>query len=111
MYSEDKFEGVTGCSVFLPCASSKNDQSLQDINVLWRYNDSTNVLAIIKGEASVEHQKLKYINRTQTFPDKYTDGNFTLKLNNLTHTDAGIYECLISHSLEHVSVLLHVNGM
>ncbi|XP_057181949.1 CD276 antigen-like isoform X1 [Triplophysa rosa] len=109
VYSQDKVEGLIGCNVSLPCASSKNEQNLQAINVLWRYNDSTNVLAIINGEASVEHQKLKYKYRTQTFPDQYTDGNFTLKLNNLTHTDAGTYQCLISHSLEHVTVLLLVN--
>ncbi|KAI7791159.1 hypothetical protein IRJ41_011039 [Triplophysa rosa] len=108
VYSQDNIQGFTGCFVFLPCKSSKNDQNLLDINVLWRYNGSTNVLAIINGEASVEHQKLKYKNRTQTFPDQYTDGNFTLKLNNLTHTDAGTYQCYITHSSERVTVQLLV---
>ncbi|XP_056614471.1 V-set domain-containing T-cell activation inhibitor 1-like [Triplophysa dalaica] len=109
VYSDDKVEGVIGHNASLPCASNINDHNLQDINVLWRHNGSTNVLAIINGEASLDYQKPKYKYRTQTFPDNYKDGNFTLKLNNLTHTDAGMYQCYITHSSELVTLQLLLN--
>lgn len=104
-------EGTIGGSVFLPCASSKIEHILQDINVLWKYKDSMNVYAIIKGSATMEYQNPKYKNRAETVYEDYRNGNFTLKLNNLTRIDAGTYQCFITHSSEFMTVLLHVNGL
>ncbi|KAA0712406.1 hypothetical protein E1301_Tti018233 [Triplophysa tibetana] len=100
---------VVGGSVDLPCSSKNNKHNLDDINVRWRHNGSKNVYDIIKGIGSVERQDPVYMNRIKTFPGEYEKGNFTLKLNNLRHTDAGEYLCYITHSSELRKVQLLIN--
>ncbi|KAL1251125.1 hypothetical protein QQF64_018921 [Cirrhinus molitorella] len=105
--------GFIGGSVVLPCSSAKRDLKPQDMNVVWRDKDSENVYDLINGEAFVEQQFQRYKNRAQTFPDEYRRGNFSVKLINLTHTDAGEFNCLITHSSDskHQTVWLVINGM
>ncbi|RXN20218.1 V-set domain-containing T-cell activation inhibitor 1-like protein [Labeo rohita] len=91
-------EAVIGGSVVLPCSSAEHDLKLQDTVVYWRHNDSEIVCDIVKGQDSVTLQNHQYKNRVKTFPDEYNRGNFSIKLNNLTHTDAGEFICLISQS-------------
>ncbi|CAM4654861.1 unnamed protein product [Leuciscus chuanchicus] len=102
-------EGVIGGSVLLPCSSTEHDLKLQDTDVHWRHNGSENVYDIVKGEDSLERQDLRYKNRAETFPDEYERGNFSIKLNNLTHTDGGKYICIITHSSELRTVQLIIN--
>ncbi|XP_051763686.1 CD276 antigen homolog isoform X2 [Ctenopharyngodon idella] len=106
---QETVEAVIGGSVVLPCFYTEHDLELQDIDVNWRHNGKMNVYDIIKGEDSVELQDQRYKNRTKTFPDEYLRGNFSIKLNNLTHTDAGKYICFIKHSSEQRTVQLHIN--
>uniref|UniRef100_A0A672L7Y7 Ig-like domain-containing protein n=1 Tax=Sinocyclocheilus grahami TaxID=75366 RepID=A0A672L7Y7_SINGR len=103
-----KVPGVIGGSVVLPCSSTEPDQ---DTEVHWRQNGSKIVYDIIKGEDSVEQQDPRYKNRAETFPEEYKRGNFSIKLNDLQHTDAGKYMCLIAHSSEHKTVELIINGV
>ncbi|XP_050958666.1 CD276 antigen homolog [Labeo rohita] len=91
-------EAVIGGSVVLLCSSTKPDLKLQDTDVYWRHNDSEIVCDIIKGQDLVTTQNQQYKNRVKTFPDEYNRGNFSIKLINLTHTDAGEFICLISQS-------------
>uniref|UniRef100_A0A673IIX4 Ig-like domain-containing protein n=1 Tax=Sinocyclocheilus rhinocerous TaxID=307959 RepID=A0A673IIX4_9TELE len=93
-------EGFIGDSVVLPCSSAEHDLKLQDINVLWRNKDSETIYDLIKGKASVEQQDPRYKNRAETFPEEYERGNFSLKLQNLTHTDEGEFNCFITHTDE-----------
>uniref|UniRef100_A0A672TCA1 Ig-like domain-containing protein n=1 Tax=Sinocyclocheilus grahami TaxID=75366 RepID=A0A672TCA1_SINGR len=93
-------EGFIGDSVVLPCSSAEHDLKLQDINVLWRDKDSETIYDLIKGKASVERQDPRYKNRAETFPEEYKRGNFSLKLQNLTHTDEGEFSCFITHTDE-----------
>ncbi len=105
-------KGVIGGSVALPCSSAQHDHELQDIDVYWVYSGSTNVFDIIKGKDSVEGQDSLYKNRAKTFhSDEYLRGNFSLKLLNLQLTDGGKYTCFISHSSEHKTVELIINGL
>ncbi|KAK2907130.1 hypothetical protein Q8A67_006115 [Cirrhinus molitorella] len=92
--------GFTGGSVVLPCSSAEHDLKPHDINVLWRDKDSGNVYDLINGKAFVEQQIPRYKNRAQTFPDEYGKGNFSVRLINLTHTDAGEFNCFITHSAD-----------
>lgn len=102
---------VVGSSVVLPCFGSKDQASIQEINVHWRHNESLNVYDIIKGVESVEDQRPEYKNRTVTFPNEYLKGNFSLQLNNLQNTDAGTYSCFIMNESEIKKVKLLISGM
>ncbi|XP_050957049.1 ICOS ligand-like, partial [Labeo rohita] len=95
VYPQVTVEAVIGSSVVLPCSSAKRDQ---DTEVHWRHNNSKIVYDIIKGEYSVALQDQQYKNRVETFPDEYERGNFSIKLNNLQHADAGEFSCFIKPS-------------
>ncbi|XP_050957064.1 V-set domain-containing T-cell activation inhibitor 1-like [Labeo rohita] len=101
--------GFIGGSVVLPCSSTAHNFKLQDINVLWRDKRSESICNVIKGEDSVERQGVRYKNRTETFPEDYLRGNFSIKLKNLTRTDAGEFSCFITHSHELCTVQLIIN--
>ncbi|KAF4097835.1 hypothetical protein G5714_021843 [Onychostoma macrolepis] len=88
--------GVVGGSVVLPC-SAEHDHELQDTEVFWRHNNSKIVHDIIKG-SQTETQDSLYKNRIESFPDECPRGNFSIKLNDLTHAHAGKYICYITSS-------------
>ncbi|KAL0148644.1 hypothetical protein M9458_056084 [Cirrhinus mrigala] len=106
-------EAVIGGSVVLPCSSAEPDLKLQDTDVHWRQNGSIYIYDIIKGKFSdsMAEQDPRYKNRAETFPDEYLRGNFSIKLINLTHTDAGKYTCYIIPSNEQETVQLIINGV
>ncbi|XP_048023981.1 ICOS ligand-like [Megalobrama amblycephala] len=103
-------EAVIGGSVVLPCSSTEHDHKLQDIDVHWRDNNDKIVYSIIEGKDSLAEQNPKYKNRAETFPDEYLRGNFSIKLNNLTYTDARKYICYITQSSEQKTVQLLINN-
>ncbi|RXN32753.1 CD276 antigen-like protein [Labeo rohita] len=82
-----------------------------DTDVHWRHNGSKIVFDIIKSKDSLETQDPQYKNRTETFALEYLRGNFSIKLNNLQHTDAGKFSCFITPSNEQQTVELQVNGV
>lgn len=98
--------GVIGGSAVLPCSARKRLLKTDDITVIWRHNKTLNVLDIINGKVSVEKQDSSYENRTETLPEEYLIGNFSLKLNNLHRNDMGIYNCYITNELIIQSVKL-----
>ncbi|XDV22140.1 hypothetical protein PO909_027099, partial [Leuciscus waleckii] len=102
---QETVEAVIGGSVLLPCSSTEHDHKLQDINVFWRHNGEI-VCDIIPSSRSLEKQDPEYKNRTETFPEEYERGNFSIKLHKLIYADAGEYTCLISHSSEQPTVQL-----
>ncbi|KAF4097856.1 hypothetical protein G5714_021864 [Onychostoma macrolepis] len=99
-------EADNGGSVVLPCSSAEHDLKLQDIDVFWRDKDSEIIYNLIKGTDNLESQDPRYKNRAQSFPDEYKRGNFSIKLINLTHADAGDFNCYITPSNEQESVHL-----
>ncbi|XDV22133.1 hypothetical protein PO909_027092, partial [Leuciscus waleckii] len=96
---QETVEAVIGGSVLLPCSSTKHDLKLQIVS------------DIVKGEETVSEQDHQYKNRAETFPLEYERGNFSIKLTDLTHTDAGKYTCQITPSNEQKTVQLIINGM
>ncbi|XP_026099785.1 CD276 antigen homolog isoform X2 [Carassius auratus] len=94
---QETVEGFIGGSAVLPCSSKEPPDTVQDIDLVrWRHRgNSNNVYIIINGEVSVEGQDPEYKNRVESFPEEYLGGNFSIKLNNLQHTDAGKYKCYI----------------
>ncbi|XP_058617561.1 V-set domain-containing T-cell activation inhibitor 1-like [Onychostoma macrolepis] len=103
-------EAVIGGSVVLPCSFTKDDNKLQDIDVSWRHNGSKIVFDIIPHSTSPVTQDAEYENRTETFPEEYLRGNFSIKLNNLQHTDAGQYICYIKNADAFQTVKLIISG-
>ncbi|XP_050951107.1 butyrophilin-like protein 10 [Labeo rohita] len=102
-------QGFIGGFVILPCSSTERPLK-QDINVHWRDANDKIVFDIINGKDLLDEQDQQYKNRTVPFfGDEYERGNFSLKLINLTHADAGEFSCLISHSSEEKTVLLSIN--
>ncbi|RXN12155.1 CD276 antigen-like protein [Labeo rohita] len=93
--------GFIGGSAVLPCSSKEPPLTIQGIDVRWRHSGQS-VYDIINVNGSVEEQKHEYNNRAETFPEEYKTGNFSLKLNNLQHTDAGEYKCYIMESEVHL---------
>lgn len=102
-------EGFIGGSVVLPCSSAEHGLKLQEVDVSWRHNDSENVCDLIPRINSIETQDTRYKNRTKTFPEGYERRNFSIRLTDLTHADAGTYICLITPSDEQKTVELIVN--
>ncbi|XP_059425948.1 CD276 antigen homolog [Carassius carassius] len=89
-------EGFIGDSAVLPCSSEEPLIRIQDIDVHWRIKYTQTVYDIINGQVSVEGQDPEYKNRVESFPEEYLRGIFSIKLNNLQHTDAGVYQCYIN---------------
>uniref|UniRef100_A0A8C1R3X0 Ig-like domain-containing protein n=1 Tax=Cyprinus carpio TaxID=7962 RepID=A0A8C1R3X0_CYPCA len=94
MSLQETVVGFIGGSAVLNCSSEEPLIKIQDIRVRWSHKDQ-NVYEIIKGQVSVEKQDPEYRDRTESFPEEYLRGNFSIKLNNLQHTDAGLYKCYI----------------
>uniref|UniRef100_A0A8C2HPI0 Ig-like domain-containing protein n=1 Tax=Cyprinus carpio TaxID=7962 RepID=A0A8C2HPI0_CYPCA len=92
---QETVEGFIGGSAVLNCSSEESLITIQHIRVLWRNKYSLNVYEIINGNGSVEEQDQQYKNRVESFPEEYKRGNFSIKLYNLQHTDAGEYSCYI----------------
>ncbi|XP_047666936.1 butyrophilin-like protein 10 isoform X2 [Tachysurus fulvidraco] len=95
--------GTLGRSVILPCSTSD-----VKTNVYWRYKDSITVCDIIDGQTDFDEQYVKYKGRVETFQTEFPKGNFSIKLNNLTMFDAGIYTCNFPYTLIPVTVHLKV---
>ncbi|XP_052446883.1 V-set domain-containing T-cell activation inhibitor 1 isoform X4 [Carassius gibelio] len=94
---QETVEGFIGGSAVLPCSSKEPPLTVQDIDLVrWiEKAKGQNVYIIINGQVSVEGQDPVYKNRVESFPEEYLRGNFSIKLNNLQHTDAGLYKCYI----------------
>uniref|UniRef100_A0A8C2L0Y6 Ig-like domain-containing protein n=1 Tax=Cyprinus carpio TaxID=7962 RepID=A0A8C2L0Y6_CYPCA len=101
-------EGFIGGSVILPCSSTERPLK-QEIYVHWRDTNGKIVFDIIKGEESLEKQDQQYKKRTVPFPKEYERGNFSIKLIDLQLTDAGEFNCMISHASKEKTVLLRIN--
>ncbi|RXN19315.1 transposase domain-containing protein [Labeo rohita] len=101
-------EGVIGGSVVLPCSSAERDQ---DTDEHWRHNNSKTVYDITEGKDSIDQQDPRYKNRAATFPDEHQRGNFSIKLNNLQHTDAGEFSCFITPSDKQGTIKLIIKGV
>ncbi|XP_050957624.1 CXADR-like membrane protein [Labeo rohita] len=102
-------QAVIGGSVLLPCSSTEDNNKIESIDVSWRHNGSKAVFDIIPHSTAPVTQDPDNKNRVETFPLEYLKGNFSIKLNNLQHTDAGQYICYITHSSEYHTVQLIIN--
>lgn len=77
--------GFIGDSALLSCSIPESElkDRIEDLNVHWRDDDGKHVFDINGRKQAVEEQALKYKNRVESFPDKQTKGNVSIKLNSL----------------------------
>ncbi|KAG7315436.1 hypothetical protein KOW79_021524 [Hemibagrus wyckioides] len=95
--------GTRGRTAILPCSTNK-----LNVNVYWRYNDSTTVCDIISSKLDFDEQYPAYSGRVDSFPDEIPKGNFSIKLHRLRMSDAGIYTCNIPNTATQGPVYLRV---
>ncbi|KAF4097871.1 myelin-oligodendrocyte glycoprotein [Onychostoma macrolepis] len=91
---QEVVQGFIGDSAVLPC--HPGDRQPTDITVHWRYEDRKNLYDILGGKGTTKEQDPEYESRTETFPEEYSKGNFTLRLTNLKKSDEGSYCCFIT---------------
>uniref|UniRef100_A0A8C1RW30 Ig-like domain-containing protein n=1 Tax=Cyprinus carpio TaxID=7962 RepID=A0A8C1RW30_CYPCA len=87
--------GYAGDSVILPCLYQEKVLKPEQMNVFWRYNENIIVFNIEKGIPSTNRQNAMFKDRIDSFPSKYANGNFSLRLSNLELTDKGQFSCSI----------------
>ncbi len=104
-------KGVIRGSAVLPCSSKESLLTVERITVNWKQNDRLTVYGIDKGKVFVEGQATVFNNRTESFPEQYLRGNFSIKLNNLQYTDAGKYQCYIIEESTIQTVQLLIEGL
>uniref|UniRef100_A0A8B9JJV2 Ig-like domain-containing protein n=1 Tax=Astyanax mexicanus TaxID=7994 RepID=A0A8B9JJV2_ASTMX len=93
--SSEMAVAVEGGNVTLPCVYSGNVPKSEEMDVFWRYNDR-NVYSIFKGKVSATGQDPEYKGRTESYPEAYGQGNFSIKLSNVKASDKGEYKCILT---------------
>uniref|UniRef100_A0A8C2HVD0 Ig-like domain-containing protein n=1 Tax=Cyprinus carpio TaxID=7962 RepID=A0A8C2HVD0_CYPCA len=82
-----------GSSVVLPCYVDEL-LLMEGLEVEWRRTDSETLVHLYQnGESRAESQEEVYHGRVQFFTDQIQHGNFSLRLDNLTAEDEGVYRC------------------
>ncbi|XP_037701437.1 ICOS ligand [Choloepus didactylus] len=111
---ETEVRGIVGSHVELPCVYPEgNSFDLNDLYVYWQIG-KTVVTYSISGESSQALEAESYRGRTQLSLDSMKQGNFSLRLYNVTPHDEQKFSCLVFRkSLElrkvlDVTVMLHV---
>ncbi|XP_050957339.1 uncharacterized protein LOC127158233 [Labeo rohita] len=97
-----------GTSVVLPCSVDK-PLPMDDLEVEWRRTDSeTLVHLFLNGESRPEAQQEDYHERANFFSDKIQQGNFSLRLDNLTAEDEGRYTCKVDSQQDSGEIVVQI---
>ncbi|KAI5088954.1 V-set domain-containing T-cell activation inhibitor 1-like, partial [Silurus meridionalis] len=97
-------EVVQGDSVILPCSAGGNEK-----DIFWRHNNTKTVYDIIESKEDFDDQDAAFRGRVEGFPSKFTEGNYSIRLKNVIHSDAGNYSCHIPNT-KTVHVELRLRG-
>uniref|UniRef100_A0A8C2PKZ2 Ig-like domain-containing protein n=1 Tax=Cyprinus carpio TaxID=7962 RepID=A0A8C2PKZ2_CYPCA len=84
-----------GGSVILPCYV-ETPLVAEQVKVVWKRTDSETLVHLYQdGESRPEAQQQDYHDRAHFFTDQIQHGNFSLRLDNLTAEDKGVYRCKV----------------
>uniref|UniRef100_A0A8C1YHE4 Ig-like domain-containing protein n=1 Tax=Cyprinus carpio TaxID=7962 RepID=A0A8C1YHE4_CYPCA len=84
-----------GGSVILPCYV-ETPLVAEQVKVVWKRTDSETLVHLYQdGESRAEAQQQDYHDRAHFFTDQIQHGNFSLRLDNLTAEDKGVYRCKV----------------
>ncbi|KAM4601824.1 CD276 antigen homolog isoform 1-T2 [Polymixia lowei] len=86
--------GLTGQDVLLPCVYS-GSKPLKSITVFWRGRDDRHVYDILNNVPDFSGQDSRFRDRTDSFPNEYSKGNFSILLRKVKVQDSGRYDCFI----------------
>ncbi|KAI5627620.1 hypothetical protein C0J50_8486 [Silurus asotus] len=86
-------EAVQGDSVILPCSARGYEK-----DVFWRCNTTKTVYEVIEGKEDLYEQDAAFRGRVKSFPSKFTEGNYSIRLSDVINSDAGIYSCKIPYT-------------
>ncbi len=92
---------LPGSSMVLPCYKEEEDEEEEDkpsrmegLEVEWRKKDLTDPVHLYQdGVSQADKQHTDYKERAHVFTEHLKDGNFSLRLDNLTAEDEGEYKC------------------
>ncbi|XP_016351140.1 uncharacterized protein LOC107695642 [Sinocyclocheilus anshuiensis] len=84
-----------GGSVILPCYV-ETPLVAEKVKVVWRRTDSETLVHLYQdGESQPDAQQQDYHDRAHFFTDQIQHGNFSLRLDNLSAQDKGVYRCKV----------------
>ncbi|XP_059414985.1 uncharacterized protein LOC132149615 [Carassius carassius] len=95
-----KVRGPSG-PLFVPLRGSATllcyvEMPLEKVKVVWSRTDSETLVHLYQdGESRPEEQHKDYHHRAHFFTDQIQHGNFSLRLDNLTAEDKGVYRCKV----------------
>uniref|UniRef100_UPI003AB0D9FD CD276 antigen homolog n=1 Tax=Centroberyx gerrardi TaxID=166262 RepID=UPI003AB0D9FD len=87
--------GFRGQDVLLPCTYSQPDKLQPGATVFWRGKDDLNIYDIISNKPDLSSQESRFRKRIHSFPELYSQGNFSIVLQQVQLTDSGPYDCFI----------------
>ncbi|XP_072574784.1 uncharacterized protein [Paramormyrops kingsleyae] len=99
--SADPLTARLGGAVLLPCFVDR-PLPLEELEVDWRRTDSGTIVHLFQdGQSRPESQGDAYIDRAHFFSQEIPKGNFSLLLDGVRTTDAGVYKCVVYTAQEH----------
>lgn len=110
---------MVGSDVELSCIYTKEKSlDLNGLYVYWQITDASGkpepVTYYLAGNSSTGHDNNRYKDRAQMSLDSMKQGNFSLRLYNITPQDEQKYDCLVfrktTERILNVTVTLHVAG-
>uniref|UniRef100_A0A7N6BKH5 Ig-like domain-containing protein n=1 Tax=Anabas testudineus TaxID=64144 RepID=A0A7N6BKH5_ANATE len=100
--SHEPVRAVVGDDVILPC-HLEPPFDVTTLRVDWTFNGD---LTVHRDDPDSQHKKFKH--RTSLFHDELHKGNISLKLTNVSETDAGNYTCYVPRLKSRGSAILIV---
>ncbi|KAG7255894.1 hypothetical protein CRUP_032764, partial [Coryphaenoides rupestris] len=92
--SQERVEVREGQDILLPCHYEKKDRPVTP-DVFWRDKLEAHLYDIIAGKADLGSQDRRFHNRTESFPENYGRGNYSVLLRRATPGDSGLYTCYL----------------
>lgn len=90
--------GKKGGEVTLPCTGPNVPLSDQDLTFMWRFKGRVTVYNFVNGKHDLSKQGNQFKDRTSLFVPQ--EGNFSLRLTDLTENDSGPYTCFVPKAEE-----------
>ncbi|NXI43526.1 ICOSL protein, partial [Galbula dea] len=98
-----------GDNATLSCIHRDKELHLKNLRVYWQIADDQEecsvVHALISGQDNESEQCIHFKNRTQLFWDQLEEGDFSLLLLNVSHSDKHTYKCVVLQTTEYTKVI------